>query len=538
MSSAFWESRGERAWDVASFVVALLVLVAIASNVRARDGNFSYDDAHYVYRGLFHANQVLAKGNLLLPRLAWSLSLEDTKPPLFVGLVAIGGLLFGTKNPEPIYLWATLVPAAILCFGMILCARHASGSRGGLFTLMFLWGMPSFLGIAKHTMVETLLSSLVAMVLYLCLRRRDRFKLLVELLLGLCAGLAMLTKLTAAIFVGPMMLLVVLWVLRYEGARRATLLSGRIALVASVVCAPWYVRHLVETLLFSAYAASFALAVDVGSPVTRPFRLIMASVGLLPALIGVAILVFSYRKTLAGQERRDKDLARLAACVAVPAAIIVCLPKVFEPRYFLPALVPVAVWVGSRAANLLSSHEPAWRRCVGPVGTVALAAWSIGGLWSGPASSMPWQLTGWLEDLTPSGGRIVTIGVLGNSPSWNVFRLQLLSELGAEPRRRRFIDLLPLERGVDGPELAWCDYVLLLDDRGISGDSFQQRLNAEQENLASLVAGRNSGFVRCPALEDRRTSEFPIRVFRRRDEALAGKESTGKLDHICDSRPD
>jgi uncharacterized membrane protein YGL010W len=537
MSSTCWKSRRERVWDVASFVVASLVLVAIASEVRARDGNFSYyDDANYVYRGLFHANQVLAKGNLLLPRLAWSLSLEDTKPPLFVGFVALGGLLFGTKNAEPIYLWATLVPAAILCFGMILCARHACGSRGALLTLMFLWSMPPFLEIAKHTMVETLLSSLVAMVLYLCLRRRNRFGLPVELLLGLCTGLAMLTKLTAAIFVGPMVLLVVGWVLRQEGVGRATLLSVRIALIGSVVCAPWYARHLVETVVFSAHAASFAPLVDVGSPITRPFRLIMGSAGLLPALIAVAILASSYRKTLAGEKGRHRDLALLAACVAVPAAIIVCLPKVFEPRYFLPALVPVAVWVGARAANLLSSHESAWRRYGGPVGIVALAAWSMAmaSLWTGAVSSMPWQLTSWLEDLTPSGGRNVTIGVLGSSPDWNIFRLQLLSELGGEPRRRRFMDLLPSGRAVDRPELAACDYVLLLEDRGSPGDVFQRRLNAERESLASLVAGKDSGFVRCAGLEDPRTSEFPIRVFRRGEEALADKERNGNLDRICD----
>jgi 4-amino-4-deoxy-L-arabinose transferase-like glycosyltransferase len=516
MNRALGKSLETRVWDLASLVLTSVVLVTIASNVRAGDGNFSYDDANYLYRGLFHANQVLAKGNLLLPRLAWSLSLEDTKPPLFVGLVAIGGLLFGTKSPEPIYLWATLVPAAILSFATVLCARHVSGSKGGFLALMFLWSMPLFIGIATHTMVETLLSSLVALVLYLALKRRDRFQLTVEILLGLCVGLAVLTKLTAAMFVTPMILLIVLQVFRSEGRRRATLLSVRVALIGSLVCAPWYARHLVETLLFSAHAASFAPLVDVGSPMTRPFRLIVASAGLLPTLIAVAILVSSCRKTLAGEARGDSDLGVHAISVAIPAAIIVCLPKVFEPRYFLPALVPVAVWIGARATKLLCSRESAWKRWAGPVGIVALGAWSIAGPWTGPVSRMPWQLTKWLEDMTPPGRKSVTFGVLGSSPDWNIFRLRLLSELGAEPRHRDFMDLLPSGRAVDRQSLAACDYVFLLDDRGIPGDLPYQRLNAEREDLASFVAGKNSGFVRCAVHEDPRTSEFPIRVFCRR----------------------
>lgn len=262
-------------------------------------------------------------------------------PALFHGWVAAGALALGDRTIEPLFLWSLWGPLAALLLFTALSGRRAGGATGAAIAVLTLVAAPAVLELASRTLVDVTLAATVAATLFLLARRLDGGGVGASALVGAAAGAAALTKLTAPLFLAPMVLVATFHIGRFESRAAALRFLGVATLVAAAVAAPWYLRHGVEAVEFARYAASFWPCADTGSAWSRPLRLIGATASW-PLAVGLAGLAWFAHSKRRAVPQGGVPWGALALAGSLPAAVVVMLPPVFEPRYLFSALPPLA----------------------------------------------------------------------------------------------------------------------------------------------------------------------------------------------------
>ena len=134
---------------------------------------------------------------------------------------------------------------------VVLVARRLHGRGAGLLALILLIASPRALSFGGRVMVETFLSLWVLLAVWLASLLLARPSRKLGVVLGLVAGLAALTKLTAVLLLpgtssfpsrGP-----------GRGPQRSTRVRalGWACFTCPAVAGPWYVRNLGDTLEFA-----------------------------------------------------------------------------------------------------------------------------------------------------------------------------------------------------------------------------------------------------------------------------------------------
>ncbi len=483
---------------VGAFLLALFVL--------RTDARMEHDDAVYLTRGLYHAAQVSERGNLLVPRLAWSLGFEAPKPPLFHAVIALAALAFGHGHVGAVLVAATLVPLLALAVALYALAREAAGPRAGLLALGTYLAMPAALALATRLLVETTLAATVVGGTFFFFRRARGGGLGTEIGAGVCTGLSLLAKLLAPLFLAPVAALALWECWRTEGPRRAGRFLAVAATVAVVVAGPWYLRNGEAALAFGRYARGHLASLYASPAWMRPLDLVRGSVGLV-----VVLLLFLLLHRAPATADGPKLLLRMVLGSAALSGLVIGTQPMFDPRFWLPAAALLATWAGV-ALDAVWRARASLRWVVAVAGT-ALLAIAIGSLVTSPRPETPWAALRPIERLatTPAGPpRLCT---LGNNPDWNIEKLRLLVELSTARPRSAASDLL-VDGKADGlsGRLAHCDVVFALRPSEIPRTHNEQALNAGlARGWAEL--GTQRAFGRSPSLAASLGSRAKPQVF-------------------------
>ena len=491
--------------------IALLSIFA-AFFVVATDGRLGYDDATYLERGLYHANQVVAAGELPLLRLPWSLRFEIPRPPALHGLVAVAALALGRGNLEAILVAGTVVPVVLLLIALAVSARSAVPG-GDLWAIAIAASCPLILDIGSRLFVETLLAAAVVAGVAALQRRLSGGGVGAEIAVGLAAGVAALTKVLAPIFVVPAML-IGLWELgRREGYAKAARLAAVAGASAVAVAGLWYQRNFGTALEFAGNASAHWASAYLGPAWRRPVDFLLEGPGPLVGLAFAALAIGSARPA-AGAPVSLVFLRRVAFFAGLLPAVVIASRPVFEVRYWVPGLAVLAAWAG---AELKYRCEGLERRAVAilPLGAVLCFGFAIHGLAKKPRPATAWSTISRLERLASERPAPVRLCVLGNNPEWNAPKLSLFVEASNVRPRFKVSDLL---NSFEGPSVAAtferCDLVFALPAEAVPPVASQQRHNhALAESLATLAAsGEFEAREELPAFS---VSGFRVRLWER-----------------------
>lgn len=210
---------------------ALLAVAALVMLSRLGAGHLAnFDDCYYAEK----ARQMLLTGDWLTPRFSGMTRLDN--PPLFLWLIAASFKLFGQSD------WAAIFPSAlsgVLCVGAVhtLARRLGAEAFEAFAAAVVLLTTSYFLKYSGHAMFDVFLTLLfvLSMLVYRGAwegRRRREWALL-----GVLAGLGVLTKSVLGVFPLVVIALHLVW------CGRAAWLFTRLPLAALAMLAtiaPWY----------------------------------------------------------------------------------------------------------------------------------------------------------------------------------------------------------------------------------------------------------------------------------------------------------
>jgi 4-amino-4-deoxy-L-arabinose transferase-like glycosyltransferase len=342
-------------------MLALFILGLLSVLVLARHGNLAWDDADYLRRGLTNARLAEAAGPLwVLPRAIDRLLLEQPKPPWLVGWIEFGVHLFGRKSIDRLILFSTVLPYAFLMAAVVFLGRRLRGAWGGFVALLCLAASPLSLEFGGKVMVETSLALWVLCIygltaFYLAAPTRGK-----AAALGLFVGLALLTKLTIALFLpGP---LIYGCARAVRGTAGGALFLKRLALSIAVclaVAGPWYLKNAGTTVNFAIFSSKYnELATGRDRvPVSSRAALLANDLAGAPLFFTIAAgaiaAAFFRRKGLQadhegapGQANAEVYFRRMAWLGAGIAGIILLYPTYFDTRFLLPIWPVLAVAMG------------------------------------------------------------------------------------------------------------------------------------------------------------------------------------------------
>jgi hypothetical protein len=502
-------------------LAAVASSILLAGFVLATDAGMEYDDAVYLTRGLYHAAQVSERGNLVLPRLAWSLGFESPKPPLYHGLLAVATLLFGPDHIGAVMVFGTLVPFFAVLIGVFLLARTAAGDwRAGTFAVVLYCAMPSALGFGTRLLTETTLAAIATIGTLFVFQRSVHASVAHELVVGFCAGLSLLTKLLGPLFLGPVILVALVDDL-VRGRRwrpvRFTLISG---LVAGVMAAPWYIRNGRAALAPASYSRALKYPADL-YPLSgwhRVVDFVTDTVGW-PILFALIVLVGYHHGGRSVDEDgriRRRTLGRMVLAATLCSAVLVAAWPVFDPRYWLPAEALLAAWGGIAVADIWT-HLTANKRRVLVAAAIVLLGSASYQLVSAARPRMPWHSVGVLGALAANRGPSANFCALGNSPGWNIEKLRLALELSGVRPRPLTTDLLVGGSAVGfDMRLRDCDVVLGLQPEQIPSEPSQRGNNRDLGEAWALLRSRPNEFVRAPSVERELEASPAVEVLIRR----------------------
>lgn len=486
----------------------------MAAFVLRTEGRLEYDDATYVTRGLFHAAQVQERGNLVLPRLAWSLTFEAPRPPLFHGLLATAVLLFGRQHFGAVLVAGTVVPLLALSAALILLASQAGGEQAPPFALLAYLATPAAWELATRPFVETTFAATVIGGVWFAYRRARGGNLVDEIGLGVCAGCGLLAKLLAPLFLGPAALVAAAACWRRESPRSALRFALVATLVAAALAMPWYARNWRQALEFASYARAHAPNAYAGPPWARPLTFVDGTLGW-PMTVALVALAAHGIWRRSNRDASTSLLTAMTIAVAGVSAAVIATQPVFDPRYWLPAQALVACWVGVEVSHVWRVGGGRRRVGLGAFAAIAVAL-AIGDVASRPRPQTPWRHARVVAEVARSPHPPALLCTLGNTPDWNLAKLQLLVELAGLRPRPQTRDLLVNGRALGFEQrLAACDAVFALPVDRVPDSPSQRAFNADLAAGWSLLALHGEEFRAAPhaaaALGSRARPELFVR---------------------------
>ena len=427
-------------------MLAIVILSALTWLVCSSRGNLAWDDADYLRRGLSNARLAESGGPLLvLPRAIDRLLSEQPKPPWFVAWIELGVHAIGRSSVDFLILFSTIVPYSFLMLAVVLTGRWLRGPWGGLLALVCLAASPLSLAFGDKVMVETFLALWVLLVYSLTAHFVNAPSRRIAAALGLCGGLALLTKLTIAIFLPAPLIYGCMHIVRNRAL--APLVLKRLGLAVAVclaVAGPWYAKNAgpaVQFALFSSKYNEVATGTDRVPAARRAAEMLRDLAGWpLTGTVAASVLaaaVWGRKKPPELDEQGNRNdvaricFTRMAWLGAGIAAAVLMFPAYFDTRFLLPIWPVLAVAI---AASVCSSVPrlpslPKTLIGLGFAGSLALAFMSVA---REPSFTTYWQTPVMIDDLVKRYGVSNLLNV-GNCAAWNVCKTGLMNELRDDP---------------------------------------------------------------------------------------------------------
>lgn len=363
-------SRSIRRFELMAPLLVTALFAAVHVWWLARDTTAPYWDMGRHGLNVLRSFDQLALSTLpLSSRLsAFSEGPDSYYPPLYYWLGTIPVALFG-RSADSIALTG-LFFAAIMNLAAFGIARRIAGFREAVLASLVASTLPMLFDFTHQVMLDFPLTAMVAATLWL-LYGRPFESAGRALLLGLTAGLGLLTKWTYPAFVAlPIAVSLGQSAIPKDsisgrrGVRWRSLGAALLALATTLACAlPWFLYHR-RHLLSVREAQSHVPGLSgqdwfaMGARLRGHFETMLQSQMDLPSL---AILAVALAAVLSSREWRQKT-APLLLCLASSLLAWGVLGKHQDPRYSMPQLAAIAPLIAvapAAAGRWLSKHSRA-----------------------------------------------------------------------------------------------------------------------------------------------------------------------------------
>ncbi len=499
----------DRFVSVLTALVAVVVLSVLTGLVLLRRGNLAWDDADYLRRGLSNARYAEAGGPLqVVPRAIDRLLSEQPKPPWFVAWIELGVHAIGRRSIDLLIVFSTIVPYSLLILAVTVTGRWLRGPWGGLLALVCLAASPLSLAFGEKVMVETFLALWILLVyslaaLYLTAPSRK-----IAAALGLAVALALLTKLTTALFLPGPLIYGCVRILRHRAGAAVAFRKLAIgALVCLAVAGPWYFKNAVPAVKFAFFSSRYNEVASGSDRVPTARRAADMATDLagwpLAGTVATSALagaLWGRKKSREIDENSDRNVlariwfTRMAWLGAGIAAAVLLFPAYFDTRFLLPIwpVLAVAIGAGLHSHGLRLPVIPKTLLGLGVAGSVLFAFSNVA---REPSFATYWETTGLIDDLVGRYG-VSNLMNVGNCAAWNVCKTGLMNELRAEPGNCFVLhDLTRANEGRAEHLLEQADAVVVLGRSDLKGDvvQFAPGLNRGYSAVVEKL-GKNSNF--------------------------------------------
>jgi hypothetical protein len=470
------QSGRESQWrsNVAAYALVVLFVGFISVEEIRGEGGLTWDDAEYLTRGydcVRYARSKPGNAGIQVARVGWTLLHQGFKPPLLVTWTVPWFYLLGPEHLSLVIWFASALPFALLLIAAARVAALTFGARAAPLAVLCVAASPLALEFGSKVMVETFLGLWILLALHEAARFLVRPTYSGASLLGLWAGLALLTKFTALVLLGgPVLYFLWIW---FREPRRIGLSLGLLATCATVVlvvAGPWYARNYQNVLDHARYASQFdELALGKSDESMRILRVPAAAgaiAGWFVVLTAVVaeILIATRKHALPAALPASRHLERLALLGLLVSTIVLLFPSYFELRFLLPAWPAVEVVVGGRCCQAVESLGSRG----GYLFAGLLALSSIYALVTVDRELVDQRSRTYLDagaavaELAKEHG-VRSVANLGDAPDWNVFKLRLASRLRPEAAQCEFRDVSKFSSEELTGSLKETDAIFVLD---------------------------------------------------------------------------
>ena len=264
--------------------------------------------------------------------------------------------------------------------------------------------------------------------------------------LGFVVGLALLTKLTIALFLpGPLLYGCVTTI---RGGADGRLLLKRLALSSAVclaIAGPWYfknARHAVRFAIFSSQYNEIAAGRTDRVAITQRVAEMandLAGWPLIATIVVSTVAAAFLRRggvdenpTATGHQLLAQHVFTATAWIGAGcAAVVLLLPAYFDTRFLLPIWPVLAVAIGSRVGSLFAQLAAMPRSLLG-LGFAGSLLFASAAVAREPLFPTYWKTAGLIDELVDRFGVSNLVNV-GNCAAWNVCKTGLMNELREHP---------------------------------------------------------------------------------------------------------
>jgi hypothetical protein len=418
------------------------------------DYNLTYDDCGYLATGLGMTKYARGRGLTAPLWFAWSALHVGGRPPLlhiWIGLVCSA---IGERHLGAVILLSTVLPFALVGAVVARVGSRLFGPVAGFFAVVALFASPWILLLGSRVYVETLLGGFLVWSLYRLAIMAVQPGWWTGALAGAGLALAAMTKLTGLVFLfAPCLYTAVVMLRRPGGGRSAAKALLGAGLVALVIAGPWYARNFASALTHARYSSRFNEY--AGNPTVVPLAEGLTSLvtdvsGLCSAGAVLVLLAGATARRYWGPPSQAlaapaEPLASHflwgALLTSVTAAGLFLTLSYYETRFVAPVWPTLAVCLAGAVRPIggrLGFARGAALALI--VAGVFVSEWTFRATLAENPWATDWACARLLEDL-PGDARPLQVGLVGDAPEWNIWKVNLLNETTSRPGDRKFTNL-------------------------------------------------------------------------------------------------
>lgn len=243
--------------------------------------------------------------------------------------------------------FVSVLSAIITSIGLYFLGRKLFGEKVGIITVLLYIVLPFALVYDRLALMDSLVSSFAVWSLYLAVHLAEKPRLDISLLLGIAAGLGMLTKSNAlfALILLPVSLLVFRWKEKQVGKRLLKWASGILLSIFIAQCmyqllrlSPWF--YIIEQ-------KNHVFILSFGEFFNNPFNYFIHNlegmVGMLTQYVTPPILIVILGGMIYGIYRRNPKIVLLILWFFVPFLVLAGFGKIIFPRFMLFMVMPLLI---------------------------------------------------------------------------------------------------------------------------------------------------------------------------------------------------
>ena len=256
--------------------------------------------------------------------------------------------IFGADQDAAVY--SNIIWIFILLFSVFNISRKYWDIKSGIIAMLVILSSPILIGQMREFQIDLPLTSIVSLTLYLLIKSENFNNNKYSVLIGVVAGIGMLTKWTYLAYAGPAIVLFLIFGLRQKDKRNNVIKNVIIAfLVTIAICGYWYIKNL-EFLKHDFATNGIAVAKLEGDPVgftSQAFSWYLKFLNRDYLYLPLAILILV---SLLYSTVLNKDIFKktwpLVFLAVVYYLIFSILPNK-DARYIMPVMVIIAVIISS-----------------------------------------------------------------------------------------------------------------------------------------------------------------------------------------------